>query len=196
KKRAAIVAFSPDLYKTILLVLCINFQNIGRYLFGVNFLLAIVLIIMAVLDYGLNIIGPFLFLYGATQLSTGLAIRFHKRFASLSKRLVGDIASLASKSVFRNPRRVTALVFLVALIAGYSIWVIGDLASQQDYSIRQAEIQVGSDLRASQQFGNLNISSATLVARQLRGWSNITGATPEFDTIVSLSSRLSLQVKV
>src|SRR5437660_362260 len=195
KKRGAIIAFSLGLYKIILLLLGVNFQNIGRYLFGVNFLLAIVLIIMAVLDYGLNIIGPFLFLYGATQLSTGLAIRFHKAFASISKRLVGDIASLASKSVFRNPRRVTALVFLVALIAGYSIWVIGDLASQQDYSIRQAEIQVGSDLRVSQQFGNLNISYATLVASQLRGWSNITGATPEFDTIVSLSSRLSLQVK-
>ncbi len=195
KKRGAIIAFSLGLYKIILLLLGVNFQNIGRYLFGVNFLLAIVLIIMAVLDYGLNIIGPFLFLYGATQLSTGLAIRFHKAFASISKRLVGDIASLASKSVFRNPRRVTALVFLVALIAGYSIWVIGDLASQQDYSIRQAEIQVGSDLRVSQPLGNLNISYATLVASQLRGWSNITGATPEFDTTVSLSSRASLQVK-
>jgi len=195
KKRGAIIAFSLGLYKIILVLLGVNFQNIGRYLFGVNFLLAIVLIIMAVLDYGLNIIGPFLFLYGATQLSTGLAIRFHKAFASISKRLVGDIASLASKSVFRNPRRVTALVFLVALIAGYSIWVIGDLASQQDYSIRQAEIQVGSDLRVSQPLGNLNISYATLVASQLRGWSNITGATPEFDTTVSLSSRASLQVK-
>src|SRR5438552_5348020 len=195
KKRGAIIAFSLGLYKIILLLLGVNFQNIGRYLFGVNFLLAIVLIIMAVLDYGLNIIGPFLFLYGATQLSTGLAIRFHKAFASISKRLVGDIASLASMSVFRNPRRVTALVFLVALIAGYSIWVIGDLASQQDYIIRQAEIQVGSDLRVSQPLGNLNISYATLVASQLRGWSNITGATPEFDTTVSLSSRASLQVK-
>ena len=195
KKRGAIVAFSLGLYKIILLLLGINFQNISRYAFGVNFLLAIVLIIMAVLDYGLNIIGPFLFLYGATQLSTGLAIRFHKRFASLSKRLVGDIASLASKSVFRNPRRVTALVFLVALIAGYSVWVIGDLASQQDYNFRQAEIQVGSDLRVSQLSGNLNLSYATLVANQLRNWSNITGATPESDTKLSLASQASLMIK-
>src|SRR6266446_9602006 len=194
KKRGAIVAFSLGLYKIILLLLGINFQNIGRYLFGVNFLLAIVLIIMAVLDYGLNIIGPFLFLYGATQLSTGLALRFHKRFASLSKRLVGDIASLASKSVFRNPRRVTALVFLVALIAGYSIWVIGDMASLQDYNARQAEVQVGSDLRVSG-IGNFNLTYATLVASQLRGWSNITGATPESDNTLSLSSRASITIK-
>jgi ABC-type antimicrobial peptide transport system permease subunit len=196
KKRGAIVAFSLGLYKIILLLLGINFQNIGRFLYGVNFLLAIVLIIMAVLDYGLNIIGPFLFLYGATQLSTGLATRFHKGFASFSKRLVGDIASLASKSVFRNPRRVTALVFLVALIAGYSIWVIGDMASLQDYNIRQAEVQVGSDLRVSG-LGNFrfNLTYATLVASQLRGWSNITGATPESDNSLTLSSRSSITIK-
>src|SRR6266581_1367805 len=195
KKRGAIIAFSLGLYKIILLLLGTNFQNIGRYLFGVNFLLAIVLIIMAVLDYGLNIIGPFLFLYGATQLSTGLAIRFHKAFASISKRLVGDIASLASKSVFRNPRRVTALVFLVALIAGYSIWVIGDLASVQDYNVRQAEVAVGSDLHASGRVP-LNLTYPVLVANQLRTWNNITGATPEFDTSVTLSSRAGfLQVK-
>jgi ABC-type antimicrobial peptide transport system permease subunit len=194
RKRGAIVAFSLGLYKIILLLLGVNFQNIGRYLFGVNFLLAIVLIFMAVLDYGLNIFGPFLFLYGATQLSTGLAVRFHKRFASLSKRLVGDIASLASKSVLRNPRRVTALVFLVALIAGYSIWVIGDMASLQDFNTRQAEIQVGSDLRVSG-IGNFNLTYATLVASQLRGWSNITGATPESDNTLSLSSRASITIK-
>jgi len=194
KKRGAIIAFSLGLYKIILLLLGINFQNFGRYLFGVNFLLAIVLIIMAVLDYGLNIIGPFLFLYGATQLSTGVALRFHRRFASLSKRLVGDIASLASKSVFRNPRRVTALVFLVALIAGYSIWVIGDMASLQDYNVRQAEVQVGSDLRVSGR-GNFNLTYATLVASQLRGWSNVTGATPESDNTLSLSSRASITIK-
>lgn len=194
KKRGAIIAFSLGLYKIILLLLGINFQNIGRYLFGVNFLLAIVLIIMAVLDYGLNIIGPFLFLYGATQLSTGLATRFHRSFASVSKRLVGDIASLASKSVFRNPRRVTALVFLVALIAGYSIWVIGDMASLQDYNVRQAEVQVGSDLRVSG-IGNFNLTYATSVANQLRTWSNITGATPESDNTLSLSSRASITIK-
>jgi ABC-type antimicrobial peptide transport system permease subunit len=194
KKRGAIIAFSLGLYKIILLLIGVNFQNIGRYLFGVNFLLAIVLIIMTVLDYGLNIIGPFLFLYGAAQLSTGLASRFHKAFASISKRLVGDIASLASKSVFRNPRRVTALVFLVALIAGYSIWVIGDLASVQDYNFRQAEVQVGSDLHISGQ-ANFNLSYATIVASQLRGWTNITGATLEVDTSVSLSSRTPLSIK-
>ena len=192
RKTGAILAFSLGLYKIILLTLGINFQNIGRFFFGTNFLLALVLIIMAVADFGLTFIGPFLFLYGATQLSTGLALRFHRGFASLSKRLVGDVATLASKNVFRNPRRVSAIVFLVALIAGYSIWVVGDQASQQDYNFRQAETQVGSDLRIT---GFNSLTNASMFASQLRSWSNITGATVEGATSLQLSRIQYLQMK-
>ena len=193
RKRGAVLAFSLGLYKIILLVLGINFQNIGRSLFGVNFFLAVVLVVLAILDFGLTFLGPFLFLYGATQLSTGIALRFHRKFASLSRRFASDIATLASKSVFRNPRRVTSLVFLVALILGYSIWVVGDTASQQDFNVRQAELQVGSDLRVS---NVANLTNAITMARQLRGWSNnITGATPEADFALDLGSAGNLQVK-
>ncbi len=193
RKRGAVLAFSLGLYKIILLLLGINFQNIGRFAFGANFFLVIVLVVLAILDFGLTFLGPFLFLYGATQLSTGLAVRFHRKFASLSRRFASDIATLASKSVFRNPRRVTALVFLVALILGYSIWVVGDTASQQDFSVRQAEVQVGSDLRVS----NLaNVTSAISMAGQLRGWAtNVTGATPEADFSFNLASAGTLQFK-
>ncbi len=178
RKRGAIVAFSLGLYQLILLFLGINYQNIGRYAFGANFFLAIILIVAAVLSLALTYIGPFLFLYGAAQLSTGLARRFHRAFASLSKRVIGDVSVLASRSVFRNPRRVAALVFIVALIIGYSVWVIGDLASQQDFNYRQAELQNGSDLNLS---GIDSIANATRIASQIDSWNNITGATPETD---------------
>lgn len=193
RQRGAILAFSLGLYKLILLVLGINFQNLGRFfLFGTNFFLAIVLFILIPLDFALTFIGPFLFLYGATQLSTGLSIRFHQEFSALSKRLVGDIASLSSKSVFRNPRRIAAFVFLISLIAGYSIWVTGDLASQQDYNVRQAEVQVGSDIRVS---GLSSIANSTLLANQLNAWNNISGATPEADSYFTLASSGTLQIK-
>ena len=80
--------------------------------------------------------------------------------------------------MFRNPRRVAALVFIVALIVGYSVWVIGDLASQQDYNYRQAEVQNGSDLHLS---GINSIANATRIASNITSWSNVTGATPETD---------------
>src|SRR5437870_4886585 len=178
RKRGAILALTLGAYQLITLAIGINYMNIGRYVYNANFLLVLFLIVAAVLSFALSFIGPFLFLYGAAQLSTGLAERFHKKFSRISRWIIGDVAALASKSVFRNPRRVAALVFIVALIVGYSIWVIGDLASQQDYNYRQAEVAVGSDIRLS---GISSIANATMIADQLRGWGNITGATAESD---------------
>src|SRR5947209_8577655 len=132
RKRGAILALTLGDYQLITLAVGINYMNIGRYVYNANFLLVLFLIIAAVLSFALSFIGPFLFLYGAAQLSTGLAERFHKKFSRISRWIIGDVAALASKSVFRNPRRVAALVFIVALIVGYSIWVIDDLATQQD----------------------------------------------------------------
>ncbi len=182
RKRWAIAAFSLGLYQLILLFLGINYQNIGNSIFGANFFLAIILLVAAILSFVLTYIGPFLFLYGAAQLSTGLAQRFHRGFARLSRRIIGDVSVLASRSVFRNPRRVAALVFIVALIVGYSVWVIGDLASQQDYNYRQAELQNLSDVHLS---GINSIANATRIASNLATWSNITGATPETDFTAS-----------
>src|SRR5207247_326198 len=178
RKRGAILALTLGAYQLITLAIGINYMNIGRYVYNANFLLVLFLIIAAVLSFALSFIGPFLFLYGATQLSTGLAERFHKKFSRISRWIIGDVAALASKSIFRNPRRVAALVFIVALIVGYSIWVIGDLASQQDYNYRQAEVAVGSDIRLS---GISSIANATMIANQLQTWGNITGATAESD---------------
>src|SRR2546426_5417579 len=178
RKRGAILALSLGAYQLITLAIGINYMNIGRYVYNANFLLVLFLIIAAVLSFALSFIGPFLFLYGAAQLSTGLAERFHRKFSSISRWMIGDVAALASKSVFRNPRRVAALVFIVTLIVGYSIWVIGDLASQQDYNYRQAEVAVGSDIRLS---GITSIANATTIANKLQTWGNITGATAESD---------------
>jgi len=178
RKRGAILALTLGAYQLITLSIGINYMNIGRYVYNANFLLVLFLIIAAVLSFALSFIGPFLFLYGAAQLSTGLAERFHRKFSSISRWMIGDVAALASKSVFRNPRRVAALVFIVALIVGYSIWVIGDLASQQDYNYRQAEVSVGSDIRLS---GITSIANATMIANKLQTWGNITGATAESD---------------
>jgi ABC-type antimicrobial peptide transport system permease subunit len=183
RQRGALLAFSLGLYKIILLTLGINFATLTRYAFAGGFLLAIVIIIMSVLDFVLTFIGPFLFLYGATQLSTGLAVRFHNLFTVISKRFVGDVASLASKSVFRNPRRVVSLVFLVAIIAGYSLWVVGDLASTEDFNLRQAEVRVGSDISLH----NVG-SNATFIANQLRTWGNVSGTTSELDSSFSLAA--------
>jgi ABC-type antimicrobial peptide transport system permease subunit len=193
RKTFAWVAFLLGLYKITFLILGINFVTLFSVLSAGGFLFALVFIIMAILDIILTFTGPFLFLYGATQLSTGLAIRFHRLFTRLSKRLVGDIATLASNSVFRNPRRVASLVFLVALIAGYSIWVIGEVASMEDFNIRQTRTRVGADISIT----NLStFQNASAIATSLRSWTgNITATTTEQEIQVSLSSFGSVQVR-
>jgi hypothetical protein len=118
RQRGAIIAFSLGLYKIILLSLGINYLSLGRSIASGSFALSLLFLVLAILDFGLTFIGPFLFLYGAAMLSRGLAFRFHTLLSKISQRIVGDIASLASKSVFRNPRRAAGLVFLVALIMG------------------------------------------------------------------------------
>src|SRR2546422_1334273 len=178
KKRGAIVAFSLGLYKIILLTVGINFLVLGGRGIAYGFLIGILFAVLAILDLGLTFVGPFLFLYGAVNLSSGLAFRFHRLFSRISQRLIGDIATLASKSVFRNPRRAASTVFLVALIAGYSIWVIGDLASMEDYTARQTLTRVGADIRIS----NLpSLGNATTIVRQITRWTNVTAATPEVE---------------
>src|SRR2546430_16964825 len=114
-------------------------MNIGKYVYNANFLLVLFLIIAAVLSFALTFVGPFLFLYGAAQLSTGLAERFHRRFSSISRWMIGDVAALASKSVFRNPRRAAALGFTLALSVVYAIWGMLHLPRQQAYNNRQAD---------------------------------------------------------
>lgn len=192
RKTFAWIAFLLGLYKIILLILGINFITLASAVSGAGFIFGLILIIMTILDGLLTFIGPFLFLYGATQLSTGLAIRFHKLFTRISKRFVGDVATLASNNVFRNPRRVASLVFLVALIAGYSIWVIGDLASMEDFNVRQAKTRVGADISVT----NLSsLPNASAIATTLDTWANVTATTTEQEFQVSLSDTGGIRVR-
>lgn len=192
RKTFAWVAFLLGLYKIILLLLGVNFLTLAQAVPGSGLFLALILIVMTVLDFVLTFIGPFLFLYGAIQLSTGLAIRFHRLFTRISKRLVGDIATIASNSVFRNPRRVASLVFLVALIAGYSLWVTGDLASMEDFNIRQAKTRTGADISVT----NLSsLSNASAIVTVLQTWNNITATTTEQEFQLSVSSLGSVRIR-
>jgi ABC-type lipoprotein release transport system permease subunit len=62
---------------------------------------------------------------------------------------MGEMGALAAKNVRRNPARSAAIAFLIALIIGYSVQVVGVLASEQDYAIRQLQSRVGADVTVS-----------------------------------------------
>ena len=62
---------------------------------------------------------------------------------------MGDLGALAAKNVRRNPARLAAIAFMIAFIIGFSVQVTGQVASQQDYIVRNVHAQVGADVTVS-----------------------------------------------
>ena len=141
------VAFILGSFKMIVFLLGINFQAEMMRLSGAltNILLFFLLGIVVAIDPILNYIGPFLFFWGFTKIFIRGSLRFQEITARAAK-FLGDLGELATKSVQRNPARAAAVAFLIALIIGYSFQVVGTLASEQDFVIRETHFTVGSDV--------------------------------------------------
>jgi len=141
------VAFLLGSFKMIVFLLGINFQvEMMRLGFPpANILLFFLLTIAVIIDTILTYIGPFLFFWGFTKIFIRGSLKFQEVTARAAK-FLGDLGELATKSVQRNPARAAAVAFLIAFIIGYSVQIVGSLASEQDFGIRQTYFSVGSDI--------------------------------------------------
>jgi len=137
-------------FKLVVLLSGINFQaELARFGFPpANILLFILLTALVIVDGVLTFIGPFLFFWGFTKIFIGGSLKFQEVTARAAK-FLGDLGDLATKSVQRNPARAAAVAFLIAFIIGYSVQIIGTLASEQDFAVRQTHFTVGSDICAT-----------------------------------------------
>jgi len=114
---------------------------------GGNFLLIILAAIWASFDYFiLTSIGPVLFFWGFTKIFIRGSLKFQEITAKAA-RFLGDLGTLATRNVQRNPARAAAIAFLIALIIGYGVQITGTLASDQDYNTRLVYASVGADIR-------------------------------------------------
>ncbi len=186
KQTRPLIAFGLGLYKIVFLLLGINFLTLSQNIGGArSAFVSLGVVVLSVLDFVLTFIGPFLFFWGASRIFAGGSARFQAFVARLGRRMLGELSLVASKNVYRNPARVAAITFLLALIAGYGVWVTGQFASIQDHSERQVFVSVGADISVT----TPNASSAVNLANQLSRWGNVTGATPE----IGLSSGFGSQ---
>jgi hypothetical protein len=64
---------------------------------------------------------------------------------------------------------LAAVAFLIAFIIGYGVQVTGQLASEQDYAVRQVQYQVGADVTVSV----INATRAPIIMRDILG--NVSG---------------------
>ena len=146
KKRWPWVAFILGTYKIIVYILGINmWLELTRIMWRGNFILILLAGIFMFIDMILNYIGPLLFFWGFTKLFIQYSLKFQELTAKAAK-FLGDLGVLATKNVRRNPARSAAIAFLIALIVGYAVQVTGQLATEQDYAVRQVYYQVGADI--------------------------------------------------
>jgi len=140
-------AFILGSYKIVVLLLGINFQAVLMQLgyAPVNILLFFLLSIVVLIDTVLTYIGPFLFFWGFAKIFIRGSLKFQEVTAK-ALQFLGDLGELATKSVRRNPARAAAVAFLISFIIGYNILIVGTLASEQDFGVRQTRFNVGSDV--------------------------------------------------
>ena len=155
KKRWPWIALILGTYKIAVFLLGINMTvALTRIMFGGgNFILMLLIGIFMFIDMILNYVGPLLFFWGFTKLFIQMSLELQELTTRAAK-FLGDLGALATKNVRRNPARSAAIAFLIALIVGYSVQVNGQLASEQDYAIRQIYYRVGADVAVNVAYPN------------------------------------------
>jgi predicted lysophospholipase L1 biosynthesis ABC-type transport system permease subunit len=177
RKRLPWIAFILGTYKVTVFILGINMSSVfnsASFLRG-NFIITLLFFVLMALDSVLNYVGPLLFFWGFTKLMIQNSLKFQQLTSKVS-RITGDLGALAAKNVRRNPARSAAIAFLIALIIGYSVQVTGQLASEQDFAIRQVQARVGADVAVSV----VNATEAEPLLKNILGnFSEIQNATME-----------------
>jgi ABC-type lipoprotein release transport system permease subunit len=155
KKRWPWIALILGTYKIAVFIMGINMTTaLTRIMFsGGNFILILLIGIFMFVDMILNYIGPLLFFWGFTKLFIQMSLEF-QQLTTRAAKFLGDLGALATKNVRRNPARSAAIAFLIALIVGYSVQVNGQLASEQDYAVRQIYYRVGADVAVNVAYPN------------------------------------------
>ena len=169
RKRLPWVAAILGTYQIVVIVLGINVASLVSSLtFSGEYFISIVLGPLVILDEILTYVGPVLFFWGVTKLLIQNSLKFQQAINKFS-RVMGDFGALAAKNVRRNPARIAAIAFLIAFIIGYGVQVNGQIASQQDYLVRQVKSSVGADISISV----VNATKASTILTDILG--NVSG---------------------
>lgn len=162
------IAFLLGSFKIIILLLGVNLAVEMIQLQPANIFIAILMGIVVFLDlYVLNYIGPLLFFWGFTKLFIRGSLKFQALVTKMM-RFLGDLGAIATRNVQRNPARSASIAFLIALIIGYSFQVVGTLASNEDFAVREIYFNVGADVSVSlTSTANVSIANVSMVVDEI-----------------------------
>jgi hypothetical protein len=148
KKMRVWVALILGTYKILIWIFQINLLQMQvEALRTGNFVLVIALSILLIIDAPLNIIGPFLFLYGLSKILSYHGAFIHSKFVSALKFFLKDLASISSKSISRAASRNSVIIFVISLIIFYSFFNVINMSSQEDFNIRSAYLESEADIK-------------------------------------------------
>jgi ABC-type antimicrobial peptide transport system permease subunit len=147
RKRFPIIALILGGYKIAIFLLGVNISqllNQWNYMYG-NMFLSVASSAVIIFDTVMTYIGPLLFFWGFTALLIRDSTKFQAAATKIAS-VMGELGALAAKNVRRNPERLAAIAFLIALIIGLSVQVTVQTASQEDYVVRNVRNNVGADV--------------------------------------------------
>jgi ABC-type antimicrobial peptide transport system permease subunit len=134
-------------YKLVVWTLGINALEVLMNIPFTNPILSMLASFWYVFDMLAGFWAPILFLWGLTMILVKGSSRFQTAAERFIHRVMGDLGGLAAHTIRRRPGRTAAVIFLSALLIGYSMQTIGVLASTQDRDIRYVYEYVGADIR-------------------------------------------------
>ncbi len=146
RKMLAWTALILGSYKLIIWLLGINIQEIVILLIFSNPILGSLAAFWLLFDSLISFWAPLLFLWGLTTIIVKGWKGFYQYSQSFISRILGELGGLASHNIRRRPGRTAAIIFIAALLVGYSVQTIGILGTSQDLAVRDAYTTVGADL--------------------------------------------------
>ena len=176
KRLLPTIALLLGTYKLIVWTLGIDMSGLLSSISIGNFFVSLLILGWVAVDGVLNTFGPLLFLYGATKVFIRGSHKFQEAVMNAGRRFFGAFGKLATRNIKRHPARTSTLVFIIALIVSYGIFATGSLYSQNDYTERTAQFDVGADLR-------LELNPGTNVTEMLEltsQYENVIDVTPEY----------------
>jgi len=137
------VALILGLYKLLMLMLGLTVESFRPV--GGGMVLNVLYFTWWGFDLILGYLGPILFFWGFTKLFVQGSFRIQEFIGRAIGSLVGDISKISILSARRSLKRTAAVSFLIALIFGYSVSVIGGLSTLSDNRLRTIRVNVGAD---------------------------------------------------
>jgi len=195
------IAFILGSYKIVMLLLGLNLETLlsqagsilgptvtaqaGR---GGGFILTLLQRIAIFIDANVLLyLGPILFFWSFSKIFIAGSLQFQNAMGKVTKFFVKDLSLLAERNIQRNAARVASTTFLLAIIMGYGVTAVGQIASQNDYIMRIIYSTVGADLNILPE----TLDNVTSIKNELL--TNITGVENIAVQYTGFSGRTALE---